>query len=110
MHDCLVQHHEAPYASHGLYTQPGVLRDDIPEERLLGMGAGFVWATLCNTRVFYLDRGVSRGMQDGLKHALETGQNVLVRRLRGAWDLGFVLKDEETRALLLQAGVSVESL
>jgi len=31
MHDCLVNHRESPYASHGLYTQPGVLRDSIEE-------------------------------------------------------------------------------
>jgi len=32
MRDCLLKG-EAPFASHGLYTQEGVLDDTIPEER-----------------------------------------------------------------------------
>lgn len=38
--DCLLRG-EAPFASHLLYTQ--VLRDEVPEERELGMEAGFSW-------------------------------------------------------------------
>jgi hypothetical protein len=38
MHDCF-KRGEAAYASHLLYTQPGVLDDNIPEERRLGMEA-----------------------------------------------------------------------
>jgi len=34
---------EAPLASHLLYTQEGVLRDEIPEERALGIEAGLSW-------------------------------------------------------------------
>ena len=43
---------EAPYASHALYTQPGVLRDGVPEERTLGIGAGFAWRQCAETSVF----------------------------------------------------------
>jgi hypothetical protein len=32
---------EAPLASHALYTQEGVLNDDDPDERKLGIEAGF---------------------------------------------------------------------
>jgi hypothetical protein len=32
MADCL-RRGEAPFASHGLYTQPGVLRDELPKDR-----------------------------------------------------------------------------
>jgi hypothetical protein len=32
---------EAPFASHLLYTQEGVLLDSVPEERTLGIEAGF---------------------------------------------------------------------
>lgn len=42
LHDCLLRG-EALYASHLLYTQDGVLRDEVPEERTLGMEAGFAW-------------------------------------------------------------------
>jgi hypothetical protein len=34
---------EAPLASHLLYTQPGILRDDVPDERQRGMDAGLAW-------------------------------------------------------------------
>lgn len=40
--DCILRG-EAPFASHLLYTQDGVLRDEVPDERALGMEAGFVW-------------------------------------------------------------------
>lgn len=53
---------EAPIASHLLYTQPGVLRDSIPEERAKGIEAGFAWARLAEAAVFYVDRGWSAGM------------------------------------------------
>lgn len=111
MHDCLVTHHEAPYASHGLYTQPGVLRDDIPEERTLGMGAGFCFAKLATRRVFYLDRGMSKGMIYGLEHALDCQQELVFRRLLGEWDLGFTLDLPLHLASRLEvAGFSIESL
>jgi hypothetical protein len=37
---------EAPIASHLLYTQPGVLNDDIEAERQHGIDAGLAGATL----------------------------------------------------------------
>lgn len=40
LRDCILRG-EAPFASHLLYTQDGVLRDEVPEERTLGMEAGF---------------------------------------------------------------------
>ena len=36
--DCL-RRGEAPIASHLLYTQPGVLDDDVPEERAQGIAS-----------------------------------------------------------------------
>lgn len=56
---------EAPFASHLLYTQ--VLDDLKPDERLLGMDAGFLWGNTCPRRVIYVDRGLSRGMKEGLR-------------------------------------------
>lgn len=53
---------EAPIASHLLYTQPGVLDDDIREERTLGIDAGLAWRRVAERAVFYVDRGWSRGM------------------------------------------------
>lgn len=53
---------EAPYASHLLYTQEGVLDDTVPTERALGIRAGFEFKKLDIKTVFYLDYGMSKGM------------------------------------------------
>jgi hypothetical protein len=72
---------EAPYASHAIYTLPGVLRDYIPEERDLGITAGFRWGDIASKRVFYVDRGWSRGMKLGLDRARLIGQKIEERSL-----------------------------
>lgn len=89
MYDCLVRHGEAPYASHLLYTQPGILDDDVPEERRLGIEAGLAIGRRAVLRVFYVDRGFSSGMAWALRFAREIGQVCEVRRLGGQWDLGW---------------------
>lgn len=61
MKDCLFRG-EAPFASHALYTQRGVLLDHIPAERELGIRAGLVWAIRADNRIFYTDLGWSQGM------------------------------------------------
>lgn len=53
---------EAPIASHLLYTQPGILRDDHPEERQWGIDAGLAWREAAELAAFYVDRGWSSGM------------------------------------------------
>ena len=40
--DCLMRG-EAPIASHLLFTQPGILDDDVADERRLGIEAGLSW-------------------------------------------------------------------
>lgn len=47
LRDCLLKG-EAPIASHLLYTQSGVLNDDIPEERQLGINAGLEWGKVAD--------------------------------------------------------------
>jgi len=66
MCDCLVNYNEAPFASHLLYTRTWVLRDDIPEERKLGIKAGFLWRDVAEKTIFYIDLGISTGMQLGI--------------------------------------------
>lgn len=83
MHDCLLRG-EAPFASHGLYTQPGVLDDTKPEERRLGIEAGFAWRALAKKTIVYIDFGVTKGMLKGINHAIEHGHEVVMRSLR-AW-------------------------
>lgn len=82
MHDCLSRH-ETPFASHALYTQPGVLRDEIPEEREWGIQAGFAWREVAEKTVVYTDLGMSRGMEYGIAHAMELGHKIEYRILPG---------------------------
>lgn len=62
---------EAPIASHLLYTQEGILDDTIPEERLQGINAGLKWKEVADLQVFYIDYGISNGMQYGMDYAKE---------------------------------------
>jgi hypothetical protein len=88
MRDCITRG-EAPYASHGLYTQPGVLRDDVSAERKLGIESGFAWRDASDATVVYTDLGVSSGMKYGIEHAAATGHPVEYRELGEDWpDLG----------------------
>jgi hypothetical protein len=74
---------EAPYASHLLYTQPGVLDDEIPGERKLGMEAGFAWGEMADITAVYDDLGMSAGMVAGVERALAAGRPVERRTLPG---------------------------
>lgn len=70
-HDMILRK-ESPYASHMILTQPNVLDDNIPEERLAGIEAGFAWKHMQDVKtVFYTDRGISSGMEKALKYCEE---------------------------------------
>lgn len=60
---------EAPIASHLLYTQEGILKDEIPEERQWGIDAGLVWKEVAEKHVFYCDYGISKGMEYAFEQA-----------------------------------------
>ena len=87
MADCL-RRGEAPYASHALYTQPGVLDDDKPDDRLLGINAGFAWREKADLVAFYVDLGWSRGMDAALRRLCDERPEMPreIRTLPG-WDL-----------------------
>ena len=70
---------ESPIASHLLYTQPGILNDDIPSERQHGIDAGLAWRSAADATVVYADKGISRGMQYGIEDAERNGRLVEVR-------------------------------
>jgi hypothetical protein len=77
---------EAPYLSHLLYTQKSVLDDTKPEERRMGMEAGWTWYSGAEAAVFYVDLGISSGMTEGRVRALEAGVTIYEeRRLTGDW-------------------------
>lgn len=80
-HDCLVNHNEAPFLSHLLYPQEGILNDAIPEERQLGIDAGLAWGSVAQTTVVYTDLGISEGMEYGIKDALKAGRHIEFRNL-----------------------------
>ena len=80
-HDCLVKHNEAPWGSHLLYTQPGILDDAIPEERMFGIQAGLVWSALADKCVIYIGRGLSEGVRKyGIPGAEKAGIPIEYRR------------------------------
>lgn len=68
--DCLMRG-EAPLASHLLFTQAGILDDNVPSERRLGIGAGLAWYSGAELIVFYMDRGWSPGMEAAWQHAID---------------------------------------
>ena len=72
---------ESPIASHLTYTQPGVLNDDNPIERAMGIEAGLAWRGVAEATVVYTDRGVSDGMEYGIKAATEAGIPIIYRYL-----------------------------
>ena len=80
MHDCLMRD-EAPFASHLLYTHPHVLDDSVPEERALGINAGFAWSEVAEAAVVYTDYGISGGMQKGIERHMKKGLPVEYRKL-----------------------------
>lgn len=81
MRECLLRG-EAPFASHALYTQEGVLRDEDPEERKLGMEAGFRWGEAAQKVIVYDNLGVSGGMEKGIERAKELGLPIEWRKLK----------------------------
>jgi hypothetical protein len=83
----LVNHNEAPYASHLLYTQPNILRDEMPNERELGINAGFAWRAKAEETIFYQDLGVSNGMRLGMEDCETKGKPFTLRWLpEELWD------------------------
>lgn len=70
---------EAPFASHLMYTT--ALCDDIPEERKLGIEAGFEWHSVAEKIVFYVDLGISRGMMLSFEKNYKT-RGIVFRSLK----------------------------
>ena len=94
--DCL-KRSEAPFASHLLYTQPGVLDDKIPAERAMGIEAGFAWGRLADVTVVYTDLGITPGMNLGIIQAEAEGRPVEYRDLPGPIGAGCDRCDWVTR-------------
>ena len=78
--DCLSRE-EAPIASHLLYTQEGILDDNQPGERQLGIEAGFAWLAVAHAVIVYDDYGISPGMAIAIVQAARYGIPVEFRNL-----------------------------
>ncbi len=72
---------EAPIASHLLFTQPGILDDKKPEERKTGIECGLAWGRVADYAVFYIDRGMSPGMQKAENFYRQNDIQIRKRRL-----------------------------
>lgn len=72
---------EAPICSHLLFTQPGILRDEVPDERKLGIAVGHAWYQHADVCAVYIDLGISNGMLAGIEWANRYNVKVEHRRL-----------------------------
>lgn len=94
MHDAIVNHNEAPYASHGLYTQPGVMNDRDEKERDLSIQAGLLWRDVAELAVVYTNLGITKGMRFGIQHAEERDNPIVYRRLDSWAELSVIDGDK----------------
>jgi len=81
MRACLL-HGEAPFASHALYSQPGVLKYSNPVERNIGILAGLEWGQAADKTVVYTDRGFSDDMRIGMARAERQQRKIEIRKLK----------------------------
>ena len=72
---------EAPLASHLLYTQDGVLDDSIESERMNGINAGLAWLGVADLHVFYIDYGMSKGMEYARSFSMGSGVQLEFRKI-----------------------------
>src|SRR5260370_33883339 len=80
MHDCL-KRGEAPFASHLLYTQDGVLDDEVIQELQLGIAAGLVWGEAAEKTLVYEDYGITGGMKLGIQRAEKARRPIGYRKM-----------------------------
>jgi hypothetical protein len=73
---------EAPYASHLLFDQFGILDDTKQEEREQGIIAGFAWGEMAELVAVYTDFGISDGMKRGIERAEKSGIAIEYRTLQ----------------------------
>lgn len=76
---------EAPFASHAIYTQEGVMRDDLPHERKQSIEAGYAWWAGADAIIVYTDLGLSSGMHAAIERAKGREVALEMRQLSG-WE------------------------
>jgi hypothetical protein len=77
---------ENPIAFHLLHTQPGILDDQTPAERELGISTSLEWyaSGAIDICAVYEDVRISTGMRRGIAAAIAAGVPVRYRRV-GMW-------------------------
>lgn len=80
LRDCLMRG-ESPVASHILFASTSTLVDADPIERAVGINAGHAWMHGAHAVVVYTDRGISKGMEAGIRTASFHGITVEYRKL-----------------------------
>jgi len=70
---------ESPYAPHALYTQDGVLNNNIPEERKAGVEAGRTWGDAADIIAIYTDLGISSEMKAAISYYEKEGTPIEYR-------------------------------
>lgn len=85
----------APFASHALYTQ--WLDDHDPEERALGIRAGFAWAPFAKVVLVGMDLGLSSGMDLGIRLHRQAGREIRTIHLGKDWGRGPALTVQTER-------------
>lgn len=103
---------ESPYVPHLLYTQPGVLDDNVPDERQQGMAAAEAVRPLAASTVFYVDLGMSPGMQAALEAAQalsDEGHTVEFRSIPG-WRITNDQLAQELAEYIVLAGLEESPL
>ena len=78
--DC-IDRNELPFASHLLYTQVGVLNDDVASERNLGIGLNLEMIQRADLVAAYVDHGLSTGMISALHYAQTQNVKIQFRKL-----------------------------
>lgn len=73
----------APFASHLLYTQPGILDDKVRTDRLLGCAAGFEWGGHAQRVMVFYDLGITEGMRYGIEAHTSRGIKVTFHSIDG---------------------------
>ena len=72
---------EAPYASHLFFIQDGLLDDNNPAQRELGISVGLEWGRSSDLVAVYTDRGISKGMERGIHYAKLKGKRIEYRSI-----------------------------
>lgn len=100
MADC-INRGESPIASHHLIPG-GILNDDTPYERALGIRAGLAWGEVADLVAIYSDLGVSPGMKQAIAYYKELGKPIewrmvdarIVRKIRDEGPILPIVKGE----------------